>query len=114
MERAASPIGGFRIHVLEGSEDYLPASLFSTVVITTREGRVVDEPVATMLPHARLSTEWAWDETPEISFVVVDGLEEAIALFDQHSPRFVASLISEDRTAQNRFFDAVNAPFVVN
>lgn len=114
LERAASPIGGFRIHVLEGSENYLPASLFSSVVITTREGRVVDEPVATMLPHARLSTEWAWDETPEISFVVVDGLDEAIALFEQHSPRFVASLISEDRTAQNRFFDAVDAPFVGN
>ncbi|MGY8606006.1 hypothetical protein ACTVH1_09940 [Gluconobacter cerinus] len=114
LERAASPIGDFRIHVPEGSEDYLPAFLFSTVVKTTRDGGVVDEPVATMLPRERLSTEWAWDETPEISFVVVDGLEEAIALFDQHSPRFVASLISENRTAQNCFFDALNAPFVGN
>jgi glutamate-5-semialdehyde dehydrogenase len=114
LERAASPIGGFRIHVLEGSESALPVGLFSTIVATAREGAVVDEPVATTLPYARLSTEWEWSETPEISFVVVDGLDEAIGLFNQHSPRFVASLISEDRTAQKRFFDAVDAPFVGN
>ncbi|WP_198912134.1 aldehyde dehydrogenase family protein [Acetobacter conturbans] len=114
LERAASPIGGFRIHVLQGSENYVPAGLFSSMVVTTRDGQMVEETVATILPYSGLSTEWEWDETPEISFVVVDGLDEAIGLFNQHSPRFVASLISDNTTAQKCFFEAVNAPFIGN
>ena len=114
LKRAVSPIGSFRIHVLQGSENYLPSGLFSSLVVTTRDGRVVEEPIATMLPYSSLSTEWEWDEIPEISFVVVDGLDEAIRLFNQHSPRFVASLVSDNTTAQKYFFEAVRAPFIGN
>jgi glutamate-5-semialdehyde dehydrogenase len=33
-------------------------------------------------------------------------------LFNQQSPRFVASLISDDPVAQDRFWSTVDAPFV--
>jgi glutamate-5-semialdehyde dehydrogenase len=44
----------------------------------------------------------------------VPDVETAVALFNRHSPRFVASLVSEDRSAHERFFRAVDAPFVGN
>jgi glutamate-5-semialdehyde dehydrogenase len=59
-----------------------------------------------------LGREWEWDDAPEVSLRIVDDLDEAIALFNRHSPRFVATLISEDAEAQARFFAAVDAAFV--
>ncbi len=58
-----------------------------------------------------LGREWEWDEVPEVSLRIVDDLEEAVALFNRHSPRFVASLIAEDDTAQSRFYAAADAAF---
>jgi glutamate-5-semialdehyde dehydrogenase len=40
-----------------------------------------------------------------------EDLDEAIALFNQWSPRFIASLIAEDAAAQTRFHDGVDAAF---
>jgi glutamate-5-semialdehyde dehydrogenase len=59
-----------------------------------------------------LGHEWEWDEVPEVSLRIVDDLDEAIALFNRRSPRFVASLIAEDEEAQSRFYAAVDAAFV--
>jgi len=64
------------------------------------------------LPEKELGREWEWEDTPEVSLVIVDDLDHAVALFNSYSPQFCASLISEDRAAQARFFEAVNAPFV--
>ena len=47
-----------------------------------------------------------------MSLVVVDDLDAAIALFNEYSPRLVASLLSEDPDEQQRFWSAVDAPFV--
>ncbi len=59
-----------------------------------------------------LGREWEWDDIPEATLVVVDDLDEAIALFNQHSPRFVASLIAEDTASHARFYASVDAAFV--
>jgi glutamate-5-semialdehyde dehydrogenase len=72
----------------------------------------VDEVRAKPIGREQLGTEWEWEGTPELSFVVVDSLEEAAELFNAHSPRFVASLISEDVGAHERFAALVDAPFV--
>ena len=64
------------------------------------------------LAEDALGREWEWEETPEVSLVIADDLDHAIALFNRYSPQFCASLISEDLAAQARFFDGVNAPFV--
>jgi glutamate-5-semialdehyde dehydrogenase len=63
-------------------------------------------------PALDLGHEWEWDDTPEVTFVVVDDVAAAVALFNAHSPRFVASLIAEDAAAQARFYAAVDAAFV--
>jgi len=59
-----------------------------------------------------LAHEWEWDAVPEVSLVVVDDVEHAVALFNRHSPRFVASLISESAVEHEWFYRAVDAPFV--
>ena len=61
-----------------------------------------------------LATEWEWDAAPEVSLVVVDDLGHAVDQCNRFSPRFVASLISEDPEAQRVFYRDVEAPFVGN
>jgi glutamate-5-semialdehyde dehydrogenase len=51
---------------------------------------------------------------PEVSLKIVDDLDSAIALFNRYSPQFTVSLLSEDAATQERFYNAVNAPFVGN
>jgi glutamate-5-semialdehyde dehydrogenase len=41
-------------------------------------------------------------------------VDEGIDLFNRYSPRFVASLVSEDAAAHERFFRAIEAPCVGN
>jgi len=112
-DQAAAARGGVaRLHVASGSEGWLPADVFTTTIEVKRAAGVVEEPRATLLPVHRLGTEWEWEDTPEISIVVVDGLEQAAGLFNSYSPHFVASLIAEDATAQARFRALVDAPFL--
>ena len=40
--------------------------------------------------------------------------EDAVGLFNAQSPRFVASLVSDDEAEHQRFYDLVDAPFVGN
>ena len=51
---------------------------------------------------------------PEVTLVVVESVDEAIALFNTQSPRLVASLISEDSSELQSFYDRIDAPFVGN
>ena len=61
---------------------------------------------------ARLAHEYEWDDVPELAVVIVDDVAAAVAAFNAHSPRFTAALISADPAAHDRFFAAVDAPFV--
>ncbi len=112
--RAAAAARGVaaKFHVAAGSEDHVPAGLFDTMVDIGRAGGVFSEPEAERLDRDLLGHEWEWEDSPELTLVVVDSVEEAVELFNRHSPRFVASLISEDQAAQDRFWAGVDAPFV--
>lgn len=59
-----------------------------------------------------LGVEWEWEESPEISLVSLETLDQAIESFNLHSPRFVASLISPDPEAHDHFYARIEAPFV--
>lgn len=98
--------------MVEGSHDWLPSCEFDRHINVLRTEGVVVEPRASTLRVDELSREWEWEGTPELSLVVVEHLDEAIKLFNTHSPQFVASLISTDPAAHARFRDGVNAPFV--
>jgi glutamate-5-semialdehyde dehydrogenase len=62
----------------------------------------------------RLGEEWEWESSPEYWLVEVDSIGDAVQLFNSSSPRFAASLISDDADEHDWFYEAVDAPFVGN
>ena len=105
---------GFKVHVVHGSEDAVPADCFLREAPIRRATGVALEPIAEPISEDVLGQEWEWEDTPEISVVLVDDVESAVSLFNKYSPKFAASLISESPDAQQRFYESVNAPFVGN
>ncbi len=103
-----------RLHVLAGSELHVPAERFERMVPIIRASGVGDEPWATTIDEHRLGTEWEWEQSPEITLLVVESVDEAVDLCNRHSPRFVASIVTEDPGEIDRFYAAVDAPFVGN
>jgi glutamate-5-semialdehyde dehydrogenase len=103
-----------RLHVVDGTQAYVPVERFDTVVSVERADGLHREPAATVLAVDDLGVEWEWERSPEISVVVVDSVDEAVELCNRHSPHFVASLVSEDRREFERFYASVDAPFVAN
>ncbi len=113
LERAGQARGhGCKLHIAAGDEAVLPKGwLDATATVRRAEGDVVEARAET-LAVADLGREWEWEETPEVSLKIVDSVEQAVALFNQYSPQFDASLISKDPAAHQAFYDTVNAPFV--
>lgn len=101
-----------RFHVVSGSEQYVDPAMFDTTVSVVRAEGPVDEPEASVLDAARLGNEWEWEASPELTVLVVPDVGAAVSLFNEHSPRFVASLISTDAAEHERFYSAIDAPFV--
>jgi glutamate-5-semialdehyde dehydrogenase len=64
------------------------------------------------MPADQLGREWEWEDTPEVSLAVVGGLNHAIQWFNQYSPQFDASLVSQDQASHDYFYANINAPFV--
>lgn len=111
-DAAATRGGEARLHVAQGSQSWLPAGEFERTIDVRRADGIIAEPRADLIPVENLGLEWEWESTPELSLVVVEDLDQAVTLVNSLSPRFVVSLISEDTEAQDRFFRAVDAPFV--
>lgn len=103
-----------KLHVAEGSQDHVPAEWFERQVPIARAEGEVKEPQAELIAADRLGQEWEWEDSPEITLVVVADVDDAVARFNAQSPRFVASLIADDPAEQERFFAIVDAPFVGN
>lgn len=102
-----------KLHVEEHSRRHVPMEWFVDVPITRAHG-VVTEARTEPIGRADLGHEWEWEDSPEVTLVVVDSVDEAIALCNEHSPRFVASLVSDDAAEHERFYAMVDAPFVGN
>jgi len=82
-----------------------------TVAVTRAEGEV-PEVRAEELDVAGLATEWEWEESPELTLALVDDLDEAVALCNAHSPRFIVSVLSQDAADHDHAWRALEAPFV--
>ena len=67
-----------------------------------------------LLEQSDLATEWEWDNDPECSLVVVESIDEAIALFNQYAPKFIVSVISQDANDLQQVWRDTDAPFVGN
>lgn len=113
LQRAGVARGGaFKVHVAEGGEGLVPHSMFDGEVEVVRAEGPVREPQAETIGRADLGIEWEWEETPEVSIVGVDTIDDAVRLFNDLSPRLVGTLLSNDATEQERFFATLDSPFV--
>ncbi len=101
-----------KLHVHDSARPYVAEEWFSREVPIARASGPSPEPQAEPITTAELGTEWEWEDSPEVTLVVVEDASEAARLHDAHSPRFVVSLLSSDDAAHERFFREVDAPFV--
>jgi len=113
--RAAGERGGHgcKLHVVGGT-DWLPAEWRGARALVRRADGDHDEALAETLLEADLGREWEWEETPEVSLVIVQDIEEAVALFNRYSPQFIVSVISKDDAALPYVWANANAAFVGN
>ncbi len=100
-----------KLHVTASTMDLIPSDWTGEVEISRTEG-MVREPQTEIIGPDGLGTEWEWEESPEVTLTIVADVAEAVALFNQQSPRFGASLISADRQEHDRFFATIDSPFV--
>jgi glutamate-5-semialdehyde dehydrogenase len=115
LERAASDRGtNAKLHVLAAGPQPVPEDWFERRVKISRADGEREEPQAEPLDEEGLATEWEWEDSPEVTLAVVGDLDEAVALFNRHSPHFVISLVSEDDEEHERVFAAADAPYVGN
>lgn len=113
MRLAAERRGtNFKLHVEVGSETWVPDDLFEKqVTIGRAEGEVL-EFQAQSIAEGQLGREWEWEDSPEVTLRIVQSTSEGVALFNEQSPKFVISLLSEDAAERKSFWSEVNAPFV--
>jgi glutamate-5-semialdehyde dehydrogenase len=101
-----------RIHATPAALAFVPDADRSATARVARANGMSAEPFVSELPVERLREEWEWERSPEVAVHVVNSVDEAVALHNRLSPRFVASLISESQAEHDRFFATVDAPFV--
>jgi glutamate-5-semialdehyde dehydrogenase len=112
-ERAGARLGQpYKLHVVESDRGCVPDALFAERIVVQRAHGAVEEMRAELLPEAELGREWEWEQTPELTLKIVDDVEHAVTLFNRYSPQFIASLLSDDPAEHERFYGAINAPFV--
>jgi glutamate-5-semialdehyde dehydrogenase len=113
IDEAATAKGvNAKLHAHRSALPYIPSDrMNSTVEIHRADGIHVEAAVAVT---DDLAHEWEWEQSPELTLAVVQSVDEAVALFNAHSPRLVATLISENAEEQQRFYDTIDAPFVGN
>lgn len=63
------------------------------------------------IEYESLGAEWEWENSPEVSIVVVDNTLEAVTLFNRYSPSFVLSVLSDDDQEVEDAWLSSNAPF---
>jgi glutamate-5-semialdehyde dehydrogenase len=115
MDRAGERRGtNSKLHVLDASVDAVPDERFERVVPISRAGGARDELQAVPIGEANLGDEWEWEDSPEVTLAITDSVSQAADWFNQYSPRFVVSIISDDPEELDDFFAAVDAPFVGN
>jgi glutamate-5-semialdehyde dehydrogenase len=113
LERAGKRRGhGCKLHFTAETRGFLPEAWLNRRTSVRRAEGDVEENLAEFISHEDLGREWEWEDTPEVTLAVVGGIQNAINWFNQYSPQFDASIVSEDAAARDYFFNNINAPFV--
>ena len=94
----------------EGRADLVP--VFNDALAEAARRRGSSPRLHVLEATDELATEWEWEDSPEVSLIVTTDVDAAVALCNRHSPRFIASLVSDDEAEHDRFYASVDAPFV--
>lgn len=114
IHQAGERIGATsKLHVTTEVSHAVPPAWFEPASIV-RAGGPVTEPRTELIDEEDLGVEWEWEASPEVTLTLVPDVDTAIAMFNERSPRFAASLLSSDEDEHRRFFDLIDAPFVGN
>ena len=114
LERSGTRLGTIaKLHVTEAARPLVPDHWFEEVTIDRADGPKI-EPQTDVISDDELGLEWEWETSPEVTLTIVDDVAEAVELFNEQSPRLVASLISGEKAEHERFFQTIDAPFVGN
>jgi glutamate-5-semialdehyde dehydrogenase len=114
LHRAGERLGTTsKLHITTNVRHFIPPAWFEPADVTRAEGPVT-EPRTEMIGDDQLGVEWEWEASPEVTLTLVPDIETATRLFNEQSPRFAASLISEIEEEHDRFFEMIDAPFVGN
>ena len=109
-DRAAARRGGrARVHAVG---DALALCGEPVVIEVRRADGTHGEPRVTGCGVEHLAHEFEWEETPEFHVVLVDSVEEAVNLFNEHSPQFIVSCVSGSDADHEAVWRGCNAPFV--
>lgn len=112
FEAAGRRREGIKLHVAEADLARIPEAWRARRAMIHRAEGPVEELVVEPIANADLGREWEWEATPEVTLKVVADTDEAVRLFNTLSPRLVATLISQDGAAHDRFHAAIDAPFI--
>jgi glutamate-5-semialdehyde dehydrogenase len=104
-------VGG-RVHATDAALRFVPSPALAERSHVTRADGERDEPFVSPIDAGQLGREWEWERSPEVSLHVVESVDQAVEAFNRFSPHFIASLISDDPGTHDRFFAAIDAPFV--
>jgi glutamate-5-semialdehyde dehydrogenase len=102
-----------KLHATERAMRFVPATWREPAEIVRGDGATT-EPRTELIADHDLGVEWEWEESPEVTLEIVVSIDEAVARFNQQSPRFAASLISSDAAEHEMFYDTIDSPFVSN
>jgi glutamate-5-semialdehyde dehydrogenase len=111
LRQAGERREGWKLHVAQADLPRIPAHLRAARGTVVRAEGPSEEALVEPIAREDLGREWEWEATPEVALVIVDRAAEAVDLFNALSPRFAASLISEDPAAHERFYARLDAPF---
>jgi len=109
---AAARNTNFKLHVADTDLAAVPAELLERQVEIVRADGPQQERQAEPISAENFGAEWEWEESPEVTLILVDSVDEAIQHFNTHSPRLVATLVSPDATEHAHFWQRVRSPFV--
>ncbi|REK37185.1 MAG: aldehyde dehydrogenase family protein, partial [Actinobacteria bacterium] len=114
LDRAGERRGATsKLHATERAMSHVPDEWRDEAKIVRSEG-TVGEPRTEPIGDDALGREWEWEESPEVTLHIVDDVAEAVTLFNEQSPRFAASLISQDDAEHTRFYNTIDSPFIGN
>jgi len=82
------------------------------IIEVRRADGVHTEPRVTAGAVDSLGHEFEWEDTPEFHVVLVDDVAAAAGLFNEHSPQFIVSCVSESPEDHETVWRQCNAPFV--